>query len=178
MKKVELLSMQIRNIMGDMLHKVYANYLTPDHFNIGDWTNTLVVDATDAPRAERDLLWKAAKAKGVRILRASYEGRTEIAGGLAVVATSLPFQKSSDNGGNYASPPSESLSFMAAGLAGEMIQEMVRSGKIEDKQIEIPVSVGAVFDEFVERQIFNCENPDCPNEVSEEGLYCAECVEE
>lgn len=176
-----MLAMQIRNIMGDMLHRAYASYLTPDDFKIGDWSETLIVDSTDAPMDVRRILWDEAKKQGIRIIRASYEGRTELAGGIAVVSSSLPFQKSGDNGGNYNSPPDQSLSFMAAGLAGSMVLEMIKSGKIQDKQVEIPILLGGSFDPppaFVETEVFHCEDPDCPNETNVRGTYCEECTAE
>lgn len=174
--------MQIRNIMGDTLHKARATPLTLVALRTGDWTNTLVIDATDAPRDDRDELWATAREVGARIIRASYEGRTEDAGGLAVVSTSLPFQKTGDNGGNYNSTPDESLSFLAAGLAACMVLEMLRAGVIKDIQIELPFSPSAVFedeeDNLLEVPVTYCAYPTCTNEVVEEGTYCDECMNE
>lgn len=175
MKKLELLTMQIRNIMGDMLHRGYATYLTPDDFKIGDWSETLVIDATDAPRDKRDAIWEAARAVGARIIRASYEGPTETEGGIALVANTLPFQKSGDNGGGYNSTPNMSLSLMAAGLAGSMVLEMIRSGKIKDIQIEIPVSPPEP--EIEETPIYYCIYPTCVREVDGMDQYCNDHID-
>lgn len=179
MKKVDLLGMQIRNIMGDMLHRAYASYLVADDFKIGNWKQTVVVDATDAPIDKRRVWWDAAKAAGARVIRASYEGHNGLGGGIALVSKTLPFQKSGDTSGNYASAPDQSLSFLAAGLAASMIRELVRSGRIEDIQVEIPVSLGASFEApIVETHLYPCEDPDCPNTTELAGTYCAECCEE
>lgn len=138
--KVDTLLMHIRNFMGDAVEiKSFARKLEPFDFEQGNWAGTLVIDTTDGPMDERRAWWNAAKNAGAVVIRGSYEGRTETAGGIAVVATSLPFQKTGDNGGNYNSVPSMPLSFLAAGLVGEAVLEMLRSGFIQPIRFEMPV---------------------------------------
>lgn len=141
MYKVDLCCMQIRNIMRDNVPVAYVRKFTPA--DVEFYTSpesTILVDTSDGPMDERRAIWDAARAAGMTIIRGSYEGRTETEGGIVVVADSLPFQKSNDNAGGYVSRPTIAASFMAAGLVGETINELMESGVLRGMRIQIPVT--------------------------------------
>jgi hypothetical protein len=139
--KVDLCTMQIRNIMRDTVPNAYARKFTPDDLALyGDPAHTILIDTSDGPMNERREIWDRARAMGITIVRGSYEGRTEQEGGVVVVADSLPFQKSGNNAGGYASRPTIAASFLAAGLMGETINELMESGVLKGIRVEIPVT--------------------------------------
>lgn len=139
--KVDLCIMQIRNIMHDNVPNGYVRKFTPSDVELySSPSQTLLIDTCDGPIDERRATWDAARAAGMTIIRGSYEGRTESEGGIVVVADSLPFKKSGDNTGGYVSRPTIAASFLAAGLLGEVINELMESGVLKGMRIQIPVT--------------------------------------
>lgn len=139
--KVDLATMQIRNIMRDAVPNAYPRKFTVADVDMYDEPQqTILIDTSDGPMDERSAIYAAARAKGIMVVRGSYEGRTENEGGVVVVADSLPFQKSGNNAGGYASRPTIAASFLAAGLVGETINELMESGVLKTLRVEIPVT--------------------------------------
>lgn len=140
--KVDLCTMQIRNIMRDRVpEQAYNRKFTPeDVARYQDPSHTLIIDCSDGELPERRAWWDAARTAGFTIIRGSYEGRTEQAGGVAVVANSLPFVRTGDTAGGYNSRPSIALSLLAAGLVGEVVNELMSSGVFKGLRVEIPVT--------------------------------------
>lgn len=139
--KVDLAAMQIRNIMRDTVPNAYARKFTPNDVEMYEEPQKVIlVDTSDGPMNERSEIWAKARAAGMTVVRGSYEGRTLTEGGVVVVADSLPFQKSGNNAGGYASRPTIAASFLAAGLMGETINELMESGVLKGIRVEIPVT--------------------------------------
>src|SRR5262245_55576371 len=69
--KVDALRSFISIGMGDPPPTVHRRRLLPSELLTGDWTETLVVDATDQGEADREAFWKAIDANGCKAIRGS-----------------------------------------------------------------------------------------------------------
>lgn len=127
-KKVTLLRGHVIAVMGDRPPTIVDRRFTAEDTLEGD----LIVDGTDMALPERKVLWEGARERGARLLRVSYDGKSNI----VAVAEGLPLF--GRQGGGYQSLPGLDLSFVAGGI-GCMTVRKILSGHTD--HIEFQVSV-------------------------------------
>ena len=131
MKKVDYLKGWVEMVMGDVAPLCVDRRFTVQDCYGHDLSDTLVVDCTDMPLAERRVLWHYAKEAGAQMLRVSYDGA---AGGVVVVSRGLPL--SGKPGGGYAERPDLGLSLWAGGVGARAVLRVLDGLEVGDQQFQ------------------------------------------
>jgi hypothetical protein len=114
--KLQLLRGFLATQMGGNIPELVDAKFTGEEVVPGD----LMVDCTDMSGVDRRKVWKAAKKRGARCLRVSYDGQASI----VVVAEGLPLTGDETDAG-YEAVPTLALSLAAGGIAAEVVKRML-----------------------------------------------------
>lgn len=129
-RKVDLLRGFARVAMGDVPPTTHDAFFTGVECEAGD----IIVDCSDMATTARAEVWKAARARGARCVRVSYDGAMST----VVVAEGLPLETESatgqQGGGGYDAVPSLALSFAAGGIGAECIRLLLANPAVQIEQ--------------------------------------------
>jgi hypothetical protein len=131
--KVEILKTFITHVMGDPPPRIYARRLTSSDLLYGDWTQTLVIDATDMDLVSKRAWWKALKSSGAKGLRGALDGT-----GVATVSPGPPLVAGDDNLQGYGVSPNLGQVYRAAGSLAEAILFYLQTGEPLEFQTFVP----------------------------------------
>lgn len=133
--KVSALRAFISFTMRDPVPKLFERELTG--VRIGDHSiwgvdQLLVVDATDMPGPNRQLVYDATIAAGYEYLRISYDGN-----GWVTVARGLPFERPGDTVGGYDLVPSLAQSMTAGGIGASAVIQWLEGKSVAEYQVNV-----------------------------------------
>lgn len=133
--KVDLLKAQIIHVMGDFPPIIHRRRLTSSDLLYGDWTRTLVIDATDMDHLSRKEWWKSLKSSGGKGLRVALDGT-----GIATVSPGPPMISGDGGRQGYGVTPNLSQAMRAAGQGAESIIYYLLTGKPLEFQTFVPTA--------------------------------------
>jgi hypothetical protein len=131
--KVEILKTFIAHVMGDPPPIVRTRRLTSSDLLYGDWTQTLVIDATDMDLLSRRAWWQSLKSSGAKGLRGALDGT-----GVATVSPGPPLVAGDDNLQGYGVSPNLGQVYRAAGMLTEAILFYLQTGEPLEFQTFVP----------------------------------------
>lgn len=134
--KGDLLKGFLRTSIGGQVPEIILKRFTGKEVGEGD----LVVDCTDAELDARKKFWRAAKRRGARCIRVSYDGSN----GIVVVAEGLPFATAAPGG--YRNVPSFALSLAAGGIGAEVVHNILRTNHTGYIEFQVTLSALAGFE--------------------------------